>query len=92
MGIKSLDYFRKLNTDSDTSTVIGGMLTLIAFVVMDCVLSNKITSVLVYNETKLFLKNELIYNAVIDNDTEQFVNINVDITVKAPCLALSLDQ
>ena len=33
MGIKSLDFFRKLNTDNDTSSALGGLLTLVAFVV-----------------------------------------------------------
>jgi Endoplasmic reticulum vesicle transporter/Endoplasmic Reticulum-Golgi Intermediate Compartment (ERGIC) len=46
----------------------------------------------VYNETKLYLKTELSYSAVIDNDTEQFINIHIDITIHAPCMALSLDQ
>jgi len=51
----------------------------------------QITSVLVYNEAKLYLTDELSYQAVIDNDTDQFINIHIDIVVKAPCLALSLD-
>jgi hypothetical protein len=46
----------------------------------------------VYNETKLYLKTEIAYSAVIDNDTSQFINIHLDISVQAPCLALSLDQ
>lgn len=33
MSLKSFDYFRKLNTDSDTNSIIGGILTSIAFVV-----------------------------------------------------------
>lgn len=37
MGVKSLDFFRKLNTDSETSSAIGGILTFLAFVVfMPC--------------------------------------------------------
>lgn len=31
--VKSLDFFRKLNTDSDTTSSLGGLLTIIAFIV-----------------------------------------------------------
>lgn len=34
MGIKSFDYFRKLNTENETSTILGGLLTLIGFIVI----------------------------------------------------------
>ncbi len=33
MGIRSFDYFRKLSIDSETSSIIGGLLTIIACVV-----------------------------------------------------------
>ena len=35
MGIKSFDFFRKLNQDvGDTNTVLGGFFTLIAIIVI----------------------------------------------------------
>ena len=34
MGLRSFDYFRKLNTESETSSIIGGLLTIIAFIVI----------------------------------------------------------
>lgn len=33
MGLRSFDYFRKLNTDNETNSKLGGVLTLIAIIV-----------------------------------------------------------
>jgi hypothetical protein len=33
MGIRSFDYFRKLNSETETSSLLGGIFTLLAIVV-----------------------------------------------------------
>jgi hypothetical protein len=33
MSLKSFDFFRKLNTDNDTTSIVGGLLTAFAFIV-----------------------------------------------------------
>lgn len=69
MSLKSFDFFRKLNTDSETNSVIGGILTFIAFIVYGFI-DFKLVSVLLYNETSLYMTKTITYTAVIDNDTE----------------------
>ncbi|CAD8095526.1 unnamed protein product [Paramecium sonneborni] len=84
MGLRQLDFFRKLNTDiGDTSSSLGGFLTLIAFALV---------TILTINECRLFFSTELNYQTVIDNDTEQFIKVHLDMIVGAPCMVLSLDQ
>ncbi|CAD8173816.1 unnamed protein product [Paramecium octaurelia] len=84
MGLRQLDFFRKLNTDiGDTSSALGGFLTTIAFALV---------TILTMNECRLFFSTELSYQTVIDNDTEQFIKVHLDMIVGAPCMVLSLDQ
>ncbi|CAD8179417.1 unnamed protein product [Paramecium pentaurelia] len=84
MGLRQLDFFRKLNTDiGDTSSSLGGFLTIIAFALV---------TILTMNECRLFFITELNYQTVIDNDSEQFIKVHLDIIIGAPCMVLSLDQ
>lgn len=85
MKLKSLDFFRKLPNDIETSSVSGGFFSVLAII---CGL------LLFLSEYRLFATEEVIKEMIIDNDqatTTMRVNINFTF-LKVPCLGLGLDQ
>ena len=89
VNFRSLDFFRKLPNDIETSSVQGGFFTLIAFLVnISC--KFKIGGFLFYQEYNLFVSKEIKREMIIDNNyNSNLMRINMDITFhKFPCASI----
>jgi hypothetical protein len=54
MGFRSIDFFRKLTTETETSSSLGGILTILAFTVFSVLRYSKIGVLLSVNESKIY--------------------------------------
>lgn len=85
VNFRSMDYFRKINSDIETSTACGGVYSIVALV---------LGVVLFYTEIRLYSSRELVREMTIENDmTRQTIRLNLNFTLyHSPCLSLSLCQ
>ena len=100
MGLKSLDFFRKLPSEVETSTACGGIYSILALIVYNSIKSNqkffffliiKIGIFLFFSEFSLFISKEISREMIIDNNVKSNqLAINIDIEFfHLPCLGKS---
>lgn len=99
MKLRSLDFFKKLPNDIETSSVSGGLFSILAIIVnfLAKILKLKtliqIGFLLFFSEYRLFANEEITKEMIIDNDqtaTTMVVNINFTF-LRVPCLGNIFD-
>lgn len=81
--LKALDAYPKVNEDFFTKTFSGGIITIIATVVM---------VLLFLNEFRMYLTIQSVHELSVDTSRGETITINIDVTFpKLPCAWLSLD-
>lgn len=81
--LKNLDAYPKINEDFFTKTMSGGVVTIVASIVM---------ALLFFSELRMYLSTKTIHELVVDTSRGEQISINFDVTFnKMPCSWLSLD-
>lgn len=81
--LKALDAYPKINEDFFTKTMSGGIITIVASVVM---------VLLFLSELRLYLTTNSVHELTVDTSRGEKISINFDVTFpKVPCAWLSLD-
>lgn len=81
--MRKLDFFQKVNEDIDTSSVVGGLSSLVAMI---------IGVILFSTEYQKYREPQIQANKEVANYGPNFIKLNFDIVfLKSPCHFLSLD-
>ena len=86
MSFRSLDFFRKVNQDIDTTTISGGFYSLLALAVLINFSTPQLGALLFYTELAAFTRTDVDKLLTIDNDASRHIRINLNITLfNSPC-------